>query len=194
MIKPPASLALGIVLLGSTLAAPARSAPTTYEVDAVHSVVVFSITHLGVGTSWGRFNRMSGSFTHDPENEAASSVAITIDADSVDTANAKRDQHLRSPDFFDVKQFPEIRFVSKSVRPIAGGALDLTGDLTMHGVTKSITARADLVGAGKDPWGNHRRGYDMSFTVRRGDFGIDFMPGGLGEDVKVNVSIEGVRK
>ena len=180
--------------LATLLTAPAQAAPENFEVDGTHSFIVFHVTHLGIGTAWGRFNEFSGSFTHDAENPAASKVSFTIQAESVDTGNAKRDQHLRSPDFFDAKQFPEISFRSTKVEPIAEGAMDVTGELTFHGVTKTITARADLVGSGKDPWGNFRRGYDIQFTLNRNDFGVSYMPGGLGDGVKVFVSVEGIRK
>ena len=185
---------LAALALAALTAVPAQAEKATYEIDAGHSAVVFSVNHLGFGTAWGRFNEMSGNFTHDSANPAASTVNFTINAESVDTAHAKRDQHLRSPDFFDVKQYPEITFKSTSVKPIAAGDLEITGDITFHGVKKSITARADLVGAGKDPWGNYRMGYDITFTLQRSDFGVTYMEGGLGEDVKVHVSVEGVRK
>lgn len=185
---------LATTALVTLLAAGARAEPETYQIDGVHSAALFAVTHLGVGTAWGRFNDVSGSFTHDAANPAASSVSIVIKADSVDTANEKRDQHLRSPDFFDVKQFDEITFKSKAVKEIAAGDLEVTGDLTFHGVTKTITVRADLVGEGKDPWGNFRRGYDIVFSIERADYGVTYMPGGLGDSVKVYFSIEGVRK
>jgi polyisoprenoid-binding protein YceI len=186
--------AVGAAALATLLASGAHAAPATYEIDSVHSAALFSVTHLGVGTAWGRFNAISGSFVHDAENPAGSRIEVTIDAESVDTANAKRDQHLRSPDFFDVKQFPEITFKSTKVEPIAAGDLEVTGELTFHGVTKTITVRADHVGEGKDPWGNYRKGYDVHFTFRRSDHGVTYMSGGLSDDVKVHFSIEGVRK
>jgi polyisoprenoid-binding protein YceI len=173
---------------------PAEAAPMSYEIDGVHSAVHFSVNHLGTGTAWGRFNEVSGSFTHDAEKPAGSSVQLTINAESVDSANEKRDQHLRSPDFFDAKQFPEITFKSTAVKEIAAGDLEITGDLTLRGVTKSVTVRADHVGEGKDPWGNFRKGYDIVFSIAREDYGVSYMKGGLGADVKIYISVEGVRK
>jgi polyisoprenoid-binding protein YceI len=166
----------------------------SYEIDGVHSAVHFSVNHLGTGTAWGRFNEVSGSFTHDAEKPAGSSVQLTINAESVDSANEKRDQHLSSPDFFDAKQFPEITFKSTAVKEIAAGDLEITGDLTLRGVTKSVTVRADHVGEGKDPWGNFRKGYDIVFSIAREDYGVSYMKGGLGADVKIYISVEGVRK
>lgn len=184
----------GALFAASLLSVVLGADAATYEIDGTHSSVVFAVNHLGVGTAWGRFNEVSGSFTHDAENPAKSSVTITINAESVDTANERRDKHLRSPDFFDAKQFPEIVFKSSSVKEIAAGDLEITGELTLHGVTKTYTVRADHVGEGKDPWGNYRKGYDIQFSIPRADHGMNYMEGGLGADVKVYVSVEGVRK
>jgi len=194
MIRTRLRAAFGTAVLATLLALPATAEPATYEVDGVHSAAVFAVNHLGTGTAWGRFNEISGSFTFDAANPAASSVSVTINTESVDTGNAKRDQHLRSPDFFDVKQFPEMSFQSTSVKEIAAGDLEITGEITLRGVTKSVTVRADHVGEGKDPWGNFRKGYDIQFSLPRDDYGMSYMPGGLGASVKVYLSIEGVRK
>jgi len=182
------ALALGSLALEATLAADA------YSIDTAHSAVMFKITHLGVSTFHGRFFDVSGNYSFDEANPAASSFEATVKADSLDTHNEKRDQHLKSPDFFNTKQFPVITMKSKSVKKTGDKTLAVTADLTLHGVTKEITFDVKQVGAGPGPGGGFRSGFDTQFTIKRSDFDIKFMPGGLGEDVTVTVSIEGVRQ
>lgn len=186
------SLTACVAVLGTLLALPAAAAE--YAIDGTHSFTTFRVNHLGIGTAWGRFNDISGTFVLDEKNPAASSVEVAIAAESVDTGNERRDKHLRSPDFFDAKQFPALEFRSTRVKPIAAGALEVTGVLRIHGVTKEITIRADLVGSGKDPWGNERAGYETEFTIQRSDFGMSYMVPGLGDDVKVYLAFEGIRQ
>ncbi len=178
----------------TVLAVPAALAAETYSIDPVHSAVLFRITHLGVSTFHGRFQDVSGTYVVDAENPAASSFDVTIKAESVDTHNEKRDQHLKSPDFFNVKQFPVLTMKSKSVKKTGDKTMRVTADLTIHGVTKEVAFDVTQVGAGKDPWGGYRSGFDGSFTIKRSDYDVKFMPGALGEDVTILVSIEGVRQ
>ena len=184
--------ACALVLIA--LAVPAALAAETYSIDPVHTAVLFKINHLGVSTFYGRFQDVKGTYTLDSENPAASSFDVTINAESVDTHNEKRDQHLKSPDFFNVKQFPVLTMKSKSVKKTGDKTMRVTADLTIHGVTKEIAFDVTQVGAGKDPYGGFRSGFDTSFTIKRSEYDVKFMPGGLGEDVTIIVSIEGVRQ
>ena len=161
--------------------------------------MTFQVRHL-VSQVTGRFNDFEGAIRIDRDNPEASSVTFTIQAESIDTSNDKRDQHLRAPDFFDVASHPTIVFQSTSVKAMGDGRYEVTGDFTMHGVTKSITLPVEVMGEIKDPWGNHRIGFQIAGTLNRKDFGISYNKvldqGGLmlGEDVKVSINLEAVRQ
>jgi len=182
---------LTVVLSASVLALPARAADE-YAVDAAHAGVSFKISHAGLSWIPGRFNKFAGSFTLDPE-PAKCSFALTINADSIDTNNQARDNHLRGGDFFNVKQFPAITFQSTAVKPAKDG-YEVTGNLTMHGVTKSITF--PLVGGRKTefPKGVQRTGFSTELILKRSEFGFDKFPEMLGDDVHIGVSFEGTKK
>jgi polyisoprenoid-binding protein YceI len=168
------------------------AAEETYQIDGVHSTVIYKVKHLNVGNAYGRFNTLSGTVLLDPDQLAKSSFQVEIKADSIDTGNAKRDTHLKSPDFFAVKQFPTIAFKSKEVKPAGENAYDVTGDLTMHGVTKPLTIKVMRTGSGNTIMGV-RTGFETTFTVKRSDFGMKTMEG-IGDDVQVTVSGEAVKK
>ena len=181
-------------------AAPAASAvplveASSYAIDAVHSHVYFQVRHNDVGLSIGRFNGISGEYTVDAENPQKSKVVVEIAAESVDTQNAKRDQHLRGPDFFDAKQFPTIRFESSKVEAIdkQAGKYKVTGELSLHGKKKEITAELERVGE-KDLGREYRSGYYGTFELKRSDFGMTNLLGGVGDDIKIVFSFEGVRR
>jgi polyisoprenoid-binding protein YceI len=181
---------LSAVLLALATAVPA--AAEEYAVDAAHTGVNFRIAHLTLSWTYGRFNDCSGSFVIDPD-PARCAFSLTIKADSIDTANAKRDEHLRSPDFFNVKQFPTITFSSTAVRAIKDG-YEVTGNLTMHGVTQAITF--PLVGGRKAefPKGVQRTGFSTELVLKRSSFGIDKFTQAVSDDVHIAISFEGTRK
>jgi polyisoprenoid-binding protein YceI len=183
-------------LLGAlALAAPAAAwAADSYQVDPEHASVVFKIRHLGMSDVYGRFDHVAGTFALDEQDPGKSTFDITIDADSVDTGNARRDRHLKSADFFDVGQFPTIHFASKQVRHPEPSAWEITGELTLHGVTKPLTLTVTKIGAGADPWGHQRMGGAATFTVKRSDFGMAFMPDAVGDEVTLMISLEGVKQ
>lgn len=176
-------------------AAPARAdaAPVSYAIDPTHSFVHFRIGHLGIGMAYGRFDAMSGSIEYDAEDPAASTISVEIDAASVNTGSADRDKHLRGADFFSVREFPKITFTSQKITQSKDG-YKITGELSMHGQTKQVVADGRVIGAGKDPWGNQRVGVEAQFTVNRMDYGVDYMPDGLGKEVTVMVAFEGVQR
>lgn len=185
-------LALGLGLSLSTLALAGSS---KHEVDSYHAWSFFKVKHMGVSHAYGRFNVISGSVELDDADASKSAVEISIKTDSVDTANAKRDEHLKGADFFDAKQFPTITFKSTKVEK-AGEALSVTGDLTLHGVTKSVTAKVEKTGEGKGMQGEHRTGFEASFAVKRSDFGMKWGldNGAVGDDVQLWVSLEAIKK
>lgn len=165
-------------------------AAEAYKVDPVHSSVVFKVKHMETTNFYGRFNEVSGSFVIDEQTPAKSSVEIQVKAESIDTANAKRDQHLKGPDFFNVKQFPLISFKGKQVKKSEDGVYIVTGDLTLHGVTREVTIRVDRTGAGKGPGGVAIAGFEALIKLKRSDYGMNFMVGPLGDEVQIIVSLE----
>lgn len=179
-----------LVVAVAALAVPTFAAEN-FDIDGDHSQVIFKVNHLGVSNNYGRFNNIAGTFVLDGAN---SKIDITIKADSVDTHHGKRDQHLMSPDFLNAKQFPTLTFKSKSVKMSGEKAMEVSGELTFLGVTKPLTLKVTQVGAGSDPWGGYRAGFETSFTIKRSDFGNKFMIPAVGDDIALMVNIEGVRK
>ena len=164
-----------------------------YTVDVSHSSVGFKIKHLMISNVTGNFSRFSGSY--DLESGVLKSLEGHIEAASVDTGVEKRDDHLRSPDFFDAARYPDITFTMTGV---SGDTL--TGDLTLHGVTRSVTLEAEVSGVVKDPWGNTRSSISLSGKIKRSDFGLTWNKaletGGVvvGDEVKLSVELEGIAK
>jgi polyisoprenoid-binding protein YceI len=184
-----------ITVIGLLVAfSPIASAVETYEVDPEHSAITFRIKHLGIAYVYGRFNDMSGVLKIDDQIPANSSVQISAKTESVDTNVVKRDDHLRSPDFFDAKKFPTISFTSKSFKKVDEDTYEVAGALNLHGITRPLTISIEHTGSGKDPWGGYRTGYETTFTIKRSDFGITTMLNGVGDEVRITVSIEGIRK
>jgi polyisoprenoid-binding protein YceI len=168
-------------------------AADTFKIDPVHSSVIFSAMHLGVANFYGRFNDVSGTVVFDKADPSKSSVDLTIPVESVDTHNEKRDQHLKSPDFFNAKQFPVITFKSKTVES-SGDTYKVTGDFTLHGVTKPVTLEIKKGGEGQGAQGEIRGGGEARFTIKRSDFGMAFMQGPVGDEINIIVSLEGVKQ
>lgn len=184
---------LGALALAAVLGfGGVAQAADSYKVDPVHSTVIFKIFHFNIAPFYGRFDAPEGSFVLD-DDAAKSTFEFTIPVDKVDTGNEKRDNHLKGPDFFNAKQFPTINFKSKSVKKSDNG-YEVTGDLTIHGVTKETTVNVDKTGQGKDPMGKERAGLAATFTIKRSDFDVSYMPQGLGEDVTLMVGIEGLKQ
>ena len=183
------------------LAIPVLTYTATWQMDPDHSSFQFKIRHLTVSNVKGDFNKSRGVVTIDDQNITNLKVEVFIDAASVNTGHAQRDEHLRGPDFFDVTKYPTITFVSKKVIKADTDRLKVVGDLTLHGVTREITV--DVEGPTpevKDPWGNFRRGATATTKINRRDFGLTWNKvldtGGLvvGEEVNIYVEVELVRK
>jgi polyisoprenoid-binding protein YceI len=167
-------------------------AADSYKIDPAHTAVTFKIAHLNLSWTHGRFNDVSGNFVIDSAEPTQSSFSLQIKPESVDTANSQRDTHLRSPDFFNVKQFPAITFTSKSVKPTQGG-YEVSGELTLHGVTRPVTFTLAGGRTAEFPPGVRRTGYSTQLKLKRSDFGMDKMQGAVGDDVYVAISFEGVK-
>jgi polyisoprenoid-binding protein YceI len=165
----------------------------TFKVDPVHSSIVFGIKHFGVTDFYGDFKDISGTVTLDTADASKSSVELTVPVASLDTRNEKRDQHLKSPDFFNAAQFPAITFKSTKIEG-AGDTYKVTGDLSIHGVTKPITVDFKKGGEGKGGKGEVRGGGETRFTIKRSDYDMKFMAGALGDDVNLILSLEGVKQ
>ena len=175
------------------MGAKAAKAPMIFGVDEVHSFILFKASHLGFSNSYGRFTQVSGTIELNQDNIEKSKIQIKIPAKSLDTYNKKRDKHLRGPDYFNVKQFPEITFVSKSLSR-AGKKYKLTGVLSLHGQSKEITGDLELMRTGKDPWGKVRTGGEIHFVINRKDFGMSYMSENDGGKVEIIASVEGIQK
>lgn len=162
-------------------------------IDTVHSGVNFQISHLDLSWIHGRFNDFSGGFTIDSSDPTKSSFTLSIKPDSVDSNNSKRDDHLKGPDFFNVKQFPVMSFTSTTVKPIEGG-YEVTGDFTFHGETKPVTFSLKGGRSAEFPKGVQRTGYSTRFVIKRSDFGVGKPTPALGDEVHVAISFEGTKK
>jgi polyisoprenoid-binding protein YceI len=197
-MRPLRSLAAAFAITAAPLAVSVLSTPAvaaTYEVDNSHSAVLFKTDYLGVSPFWGRFNKLQGQFDYDAKTPGASKLAVSIDVDSIFTADKKRDDHLKSPDFFNAKLFPKITLASAAVKagPRPGSYL-VDADLTVRGVTKRVSFELNKTGEGKDPWGGQRVGFEGSLTIDRFDFGINYMPDGLGKEVTIVFAVQGIKK
>jgi polyisoprenoid-binding protein YceI len=179
--------ALAIALL-LTLSATAQE---TWQLDPPHSSAQFSVRHLGVSTVRGAFTKVSGTVQYDASDVSKSSIQATIDAASVDTRVEMRDNDLRSPNYLDVKKYPTITFQSKKVEAFGAGKLKVTGELTIHGVTKEVVLDVDGPSAPiKDPWGNQRMGASATTKINRMDFGVAGAPGMVGDDITITLDLE----
>lgn len=166
----------------------------SWTIDTAHSVVEFSVKHLVVATAKGRFTKVSGQAEFDEANPANSWIEATIDASSINTGDEKRDGHLVSPDFFEVEKYPTITFKSKKVEK-DGGDYKITGDLTMHGVTKEVTLQTEYSGQTKNPFsGNIHAGFSAHTSINRKDFDLNWNvaleAGGVMVSEKVNINLE----
>ena len=180
-------------LLALLCAALPAMAAEEYVYDAVHSSVSFKARHLDISWIHGRFNEVDGKFSINREDASKSSFQLTIKADSVDTANPARDEHLRQPDYFDTKQFPTIEFQSTNVKAIEGG-FEVTGNFTMHGTTKEITFKL-MGGKQIESRGVRRVGFSTELRLKRSDFGFDKNAiGPIGDEAIVIIDCEGMSK
>jgi len=176
-------------------------AAIVYDIDSTHSSAHFSVRHLMISNVKGEFTKVTGTVTWDPDNPSASKVEATIDVSSLHTRDEQRDGHLKSAEFFDLAQYPDIRFVSKSVQPDGHEEYLVKGDMTIHGVTKEVALHVEgPTPEVKDPWGNLKAGAAATAKINRKDFGLGWNApletGGVvvGEEVKINLEVELTRR
>lgn len=187
-----AALVLPVAFWSSSATAPVAAAPAadakTLAIDTVHSTVLFRCMHLNTSWAYGRFDSFSGTIVLDGDKSA---VSIEIDTKSVNTANGQRDDHLRGPDFFDVKQFPKAVFKSNKVAPAGESKYKVDGELSFHGVTKPVSFEVEKTGSVDDPKFGKKTGFFAKLVIKRSDYGVSYMPGGLGEEVELTIALEG---
>lgn len=188
-----------LVLMAASLATvPAVAAE--YDIDPAHSSIEFQVKHLAISRTKGTFGEFSGTFAFEAGKPATWSCEATIKAASVDTGNEDRDNHLRSPDFFNVEEFPVLTFKSTGVEFDGDSEGTLRGELTIHGVTRVVELELEILGTASDPWGNDRAGFSAETKINRKDYGLTWNKaletGGLvvGEDVKIVLEVEGIKK
>jgi polyisoprenoid-binding protein YceI len=166
---------------------------SAWNIDTTHSGIHFTVRHMVVAKVRGRFTKFSGAIQLDDADFTKSSVSIDIDAASIDTGVADRDNHLRSPDFFDVANAPSLTFASKRIEK-SGSNFSIIGDLTIRGVTKEVTLHAEDEGRGKDPWGNDRAMFSAKTQIDRKDFGLGWNQvleaGGVLVGTQINIELE----
>jgi len=176
----------------------ASTATRAYAIDPSHSNAHFSVRHLMIAKVRGSFSTISGSIQLAGDSPIPVAFSAEIDAATVDTRDAQRDGHLKSPDFFDVATYPKITFVSSHIEPVDATSFKATGTLTMHGVSAPVTLEAEVSGEGKDPWGNHRVAFEAKTKINRKDFGLvwnqSLDAGGvaIGDEVSITLDIESI--
>lgn len=170
-----------------------------WNIDPSHSSVHFTVRHMVISKVRGAFGRFAGTVDFDPESPAASKVSVKIEAASIDTHEAKRDEHLRSGDFFDVEKYPALTFESTKVAKADGDQYRVTGDLTIRGVTRPVVLETEFLGGGKDPWGNERIGFSAHTSINRKEFGLTWNQaleaGGVlvGDKIEIALDVQAVR-
>ena len=187
--------------LAAAFSLPAAAATSTWQIDPAHSAAQFAVKHLAISTVRGAFTSVKGTVQFEDKDITKSSVDVTIDVNSVDTRQPDRDKDLRSDHFFDAEHFPTITFKSKRVEQVAPGKLKITGDLTIHGITKEVALDVDGPTAPvKDPWGNQRIAINATTKINRQDFGVKWnqtMDNGgvvVGDDVSITIDAEMFQK
>ena len=180
-------IVLSALAMGATAAAQAGN----WQIDPNHSAAQFSVRHLGVSTVRGAFTKVSGTAKYDPADPSKTALDATIEAASVDTRVDMRDKDLRSPHFLEVEKYPTITFHSKQAKAAGSGKLQVTGDLTIHGVTKEVVLDVEGPSAPiKDPWGNQRIGASATTKINRNDFGVSGAPGVVGDEITITIDTE----
>jgi polyisoprenoid-binding protein YceI len=186
---------LALVAGALALSGPAQAADYVIDMKGNHASINFRIKHLGFSWLAGRFDRFSGNFSYDKTAPEASKVKVEIDTASLNSNHAERDKHLKSADFLDAGKFPKAVFESTAVKAAGDGKATITGNLTLHGVTKAVTIEAEHVGGGNDPWGGVRDGFAGTTTLKLADFGIDTAKlGPSSATVELTLNVEGVKQ
>jgi polyisoprenoid-binding protein YceI len=190
-----------LIALVLTIAVPLAASADTWQIDPVHTSIVFTVPHMTISSVRGQFDKFAGTITVNGRDPASASIDVTIDTASIDTRSVDRDADLKSANFLDVAKYPTMTFKSKKVEAMGGGKYKVIGDLTLHGVTKPVTLAVDVPGPPiKDPWGNERAGASATAKVSRKAFGLTWdkliEAGGavVGNEVSISIDVEAVRK
>ncbi|MGD8630323.1 MAG: YceI family protein [Gammaproteobacteria bacterium] len=183
-----------LLLAGCMTAGLVQAADYVIDTKGAHAFIQFRIPHLGYSLLLGRFNDFSGKFSYDEENPDAASVEVRIKTASIDSNHAERDKHLRGEDFLDVDNYPLAEFVSTGYRENPDRTAVLSGNLTLHGVTRQVQIAVEPVGQGPDPWGGYRMGFTGTTRLKLADYGIDYDLGPASREVDLFFSIEGIRQ
>jgi polyisoprenoid-binding protein YceI len=183
-----------VLTLAALVALPAFASAESFKIDPVHTTVIYRIKHLASSYSYGRFDNVTGTFEVDAAALEKSTFDVNIPVADIDSGNDARNKHLKSPDFFDEKQFPTITFKSTSVKKTGDNTIDVTGDLTVHGVTKSVTIPFTFIGEGSNPQAGTRAGFEGELKLNRSDYGMNGWQKVVGDDVTLIVSVEGVKQ
>jgi polyisoprenoid-binding protein YceI len=171
-----------------------------WTIDASHSAIEFKVKHMMISNVRGSFHKFDADVVADAADLTSANVSFTIDVDSINTRDEQRDGHLKSADFFDVEKYPQIAFKSTQVSRKGDGDYALSGDVTIHGVTKPVTFAVEFEGEGKDPWGNERAGFSANASLSRKDFGLVWNAaletGGVlvGDEVKISLQLEAIKQ
>ena len=185
-------------LIGATaalmLSPLAQAAEYIVDYQGAHASINFKIQHLGYSWLTGRFNEFDGKFNYDKNKPDAANIQVNIKTASIDSNHAERDKHLRGDDFLNVSKFPDAKFVSTSIQDLGSNKLKVTGDLTLHGVTKSIVIDAEKLGEGNDPWGGYRAGFAGTTRIALADYGMTYNLGPASTHVELELHVEGIRK
>jgi len=184
-------LALTIVL---TVPPLLQAADYVIDTEKAHAFIQFRIKHLGYSWLLGRFNDFDGTFSYDEANPAASKVEVTIRTASIDSNHAERDKHLRGEEFLEVDKFPQATFVGTGFTENDDKTAVLTGNLTLHGVTRPVSLAVKHIGHGPDPWGGKRRGFEATTALKLADYNIDFDLGPAAREVELFLSVEGIEQ
>jgi len=196
------SIAVAAVVVLLPLLAAQKAAETkppaaeagTYAIDPVHSNTWFRIRHLNISNFYGRFDEIEGTIAINDAEPAACALDARVKVDSVDTNDAGRDKHLKSAEFFDVEKYPLITFKSTAFKKTGEQTYEVKGDLTLHGVSRPLTITLERTGAGPGMKGEYRAGFETTFEIKRSDFGMTKLLGGVGDDVRLIVSVETIRQ
>lgn len=204
VVRLAGAISVPLVVLAGTVAMNAASPsvmaqaeaakPGAFKVDAVHSSVIFRCQRMSGAPFYGMMKKIDGSFLIDAEKLDASFVDITIPTNSIDSNNEGRDRHLMSADFFSAEEFPNMTFKSTGVTKTADKTFEVKGELTVRGTTKPVTVTLKETGSGPARGGGQSIGYDATFTIKRGEFGVNYGAGALGEEITIMAGLEGVRK
>jgi len=170
------------------------TASEVFKVDPVHSAIIFRVEHLGISFVHGRFNNATGTITFDEKAAGGSTIKVSVKVADIDTSNAARDEDLKGKEFFDAEKYPMISIHSETFRKVSRDIYEVSCRLTLHGVTRPLTVKVRHIGSGSDPWGGYRAGFETTFTIKRSDFGMMRMLGGVGNEVELTVNIEGIRQ